>query len=167
MLETKLSSCSPANDRPDNDGDCKFYRDGNLTIFETPSPYLPNMRCQQNVTCSNPNHTVHYEFEYFNTESGYDKLFVNEVVYQGSYVPEGEWIDSLTSQVDLLFSSDHIVHKSGFKMNLKCDVSTPPEPTSDEVVTAGSVNDCVFEDFGNSAIFDTGSPYQNYMRQGF
>ena len=117
------------------------------------------MRCSKNVTCSDPNHTVHYKFEYFDTESGYDKLYVNTVLYQGSSVQTNEWIDSYSPKVDLVFSSDDIVVKDGFKMNLKCDISIP-EPISD-------VGSCYFEDFGDSAIFDTGSPYENRMRSGF
>ena len=164
---TLNSSCSPVNDyMPDNDGDCKFFRNGNLTVFETPSPYFNNMRCTQNVTCSNANHTVQYEFEYFGTESGYDKLYVNGLVYQGYNVPTYEWIDSFSSKVDLIFTSDSSYTGQGFKMNLKCDVSTPPETTSD-VPTTSSIEECIFEDYGNSAVFDTGSPYHNNMRQGF
>ena len=167
LLETINSSCSPVNNyMPDNYGDCKFYKDGNLTVFETPSPYLVNMQCTQNVTCSNPNHTVQYEFEYFETESGYDELYVNGLVYQGNNVPTYEWIDSFSSKVYLLFYSDSIITKEGFKMNLKCDFSTPPETTADVPTTSYS-EECIFEDFGNSAIFDTGSPYRNNMRHGF
>ena len=161
---TLKSSCSPENNyRPDNDGDCKFYQDGNLTVFETPSPYFVNMRCTQNVTCSNPNHTVQYKFEYFATETGYDKLYVNGLVYQGYNVPTYEWIDSFSSEVDLYFYSDSIITREGFKMNLKCDVSTPPETTADAPTTSSNA-ECIFQDFGNSAIFDTGSPYRNNMR---
>ena len=168
IKKDKISSCSPAQKtESDMDGDCRFFKDGNLTVFETPSPYPNNMVCEQNVTCSDPNHTVQYEFEYFETESGYDRLFVNGEMFQGYYVPINEWIDSFSSQVDLLFISDYMVTKRGFKMNLKCDVPKSPEPTSNDVTTASSYNECYFEDFGGSAIFDTGSPYRNKMRQGF
>ena len=51
-------------------------------------------------------------------------------------------------------------------MNLKCDFPTPLETTAD-VPTTSYNEECIFEDFGNSAIFDTGSPYRNDMRQGF
>ena len=152
---------------PDNERDCKLYKDGNLTIFETPSPYFNNMQCSQNVTCSNPDQTVYYEFEYFETESGYDKLYVDGIIYQGyNPVPTFQWIDSYSQRVDLKFTSDHSITKRGFKMNLKCDVSTPQETTAD-VPTTSSYEECIFEDFGSSAIFDTGSPYNNYMRKGF
>ena len=40
------------------------------------------MMCEQNITCSDPTQTVQYEFEYFDTESGYDRLFVNELMFQ-------------------------------------------------------------------------------------
>ena len=131
------------------------------------------MRCKRNVTCSDPSHTVHYEFEYFDTEYWYDKLYVNDVVYEGDNVPTNKWIDSFTSQVDLFFYSDYmVVDYYGFKMNLKCDISSP-EPTSDgpdvtylPEVTAGSYGDCYFEDFGDSAVFDTGDPYVDDMRKG-
>ena len=103
-----------------DDSDCKFYQDGNLTVFETPSPYFDNMRCTQNVTCPNPTHTVHYKFEYFETEYGYDELYVNEMVYQGYNVPTYKWIDSFSSSVDLIFTSDSSYAGRGFKMNLKC-----------------------------------------------
>ena len=130
------------------------------------------MICQQNMTCSDANHTVHYEFEYFETEAGFDKLFVNEVIYDGASIPTNEWIDSFASKVDLIFSSDFMTTKRGFKMNLKCDVSTQTGTTSTSISsiqnsTAGAKNECVFEDYGNSALFDTGSPYRNDMRQGF
>ena len=151
-----------------HDNDCKFYHDGNLTVFELPSPYFNDMWCKQNVTCSDPNQTVHYEFDYFETESGYDKLFVNDTLYEGYGVQTNEWIDSYSSKIDLVFQSDGSAVKDGFKMNLKCDLSSP-EPPSDvqEVISAGSHGTCLFEDFGDSAIFDTGSPYQDNMRFGF
>ena len=166
---------------PDNDGDCRFYRDGNLTIFETPSPYFDNMYCTQNVTCSNPNHTVHYEFEYFSTESCCDKLNVNDVVYRGSGPQDNEWIDSYTSRVDLVFRSDGSITERGFKMKLKCDDPSSPEPTSNEETTASTYDECFFEGYqgfdngsdygdiyyGDSGVFDTGDPYRNNMRQGF
>ena len=120
------------------------------------------MRCSKNVTCTDPNHTVHYEFEYFNTDSSYysyDKLYVNSIVHQGSGVATNEWIDSYSPKVDLFFSSDSYSVRDGFKMNLKCDISIP-EPISD-------VGNCYFEDFGDSAVFDTGSPYEDGMRSGF
>ena len=151
---------------PDNDGDCEFYQDGNLTVFKTPAPYFNNMRCTQNVTCSDPNHTVQFEFAHFETESGYDQLYVNGLVYQGFYVQTYNWIDSFSSKVDLIFTSDSSYTGGGFRMNLKCDVSTPPEATSD-LPTASSFEECIFEDFGSSAIFDTKSPYRDNMRQGF
>ena len=112
-----------------DDSDCKFYQDGNLTVFETPSPYFDNMHCTQTVTCSNPTHTVHYEFENFETESGYDELYVNGMVYQGSYVQTYAWIDSFSSQVDLIFTSDSSYTGRGFKMNLKC----APGPCDEDV----------------------------------
>ena len=157
--------------KPDNDDGCKFYNEGNLTVFETPSPYFNNMRCKRNVTCSDPSHSVHYEFEYFETESGYDELYVNTVMYEGWSVQTNEWIDSYSPKVDLYFESDGSVTERGFKMNLKCDLRSP-EPTSDipevttdvtAVVTAGS---CYFQDFGDNAVFDTGEPYSNSMRKG-
>ena len=116
------------------------------------------MLCSKNVTCSDPNHTVHYEFEYFDTD-WYDKLYVNNIVYEGSDVATNEWIDSFSPKVDLVFSSDGYYVRDGLKMNLKCDISIP-EPISD-------VGNCYFEDFGDSAVFDTGSPYENQMRSGF
>lgn len=83
MKKINISSCSPVkNDKLENAGDCRFYNDGNLTVFETPSPYLNDMMCEQNITCSDPTHSVQYEFEYFDTESGYDRLFVNELMFQ-------------------------------------------------------------------------------------
>ena len=115
--------------------------------------------CSRNVTCSNPNHTVHYEFEYFETERNYDKLYVNTDVYEGSSVQTNEWIDSYSPKVDLFFSSDYDSVRNGFKMKLKCEISIP-EPISD-------VGNCYFEDFGDIAVFDTGSPYENHMRSGF
>ena len=75
--------------------------------------------CSKNVTCSNPNHTVHYEFEYFETEWDYDKLYVNTDVYEGSSVQTNEWIDSYSPKVDLFFSSDYDSVRNGFKMKLK------------------------------------------------
>ena len=154
---------------PDNDGDCKFYQDGNLTVFETPSPYFNNMRCIQNVTCSDPNHSVHYEFEYFDTESSYDQLYVNGLVYQGYYVPTYEWMDSFTTRVDLVFTSDGSYTRRGFKMNLKCDISTPTTTTtttSTTTTTAVINEECIFEEYDDGAIFDTGEPYLNRMRIG-
>ena len=131
------------------------------------------MRCKQNVTCSDPSHTVHYEFVYFETESGWDELYVNNVMYDGYSVPTNEWIDSYSQKVDLYFESDSSVTRLGFKMNLKCDISSP-EPTSnvpDDVtglpdVTVGSYGSCLFENYGDSAVFDTGNPYDNDMRNG-
>ena len=117
------------------------------------------MWCSKNVTCSDPNHTVHYEFEYFDTESCCDGLYVNSVLYQGSRVQTNEWIDSYSPNADLDFFSDSSSVRDGFKMNLKCDISIP-EPISD-------VGNCYFEDFGDSAVFDTGSAYENQMRSGF
>ena len=109
---------------PYDNEDCKFYQDGNLTVFETPSPYFNNMNCTQNVTCSNPSDTVQYEFEYFETDYSYyrrfDKLYVNGKVYQGYYVPTDEWLNSFSSKVDLVFTSDYTGNRKGFKMNLKC-----------------------------------------------
>lgn len=32
--------------------------------------------------------------------------------------------------------------------------------------TDAKFDSCYFEDFGNSAVFDTGEPYQNDMRRG-
>ena len=153
--------------KPDNDDGCKFYNEGNLTVFETPSPYFNNMRCKRNVTCSDPSHSVHYEFEYFETESGYDELYVNTVMYEGRWVETNQWIDSYSPKVNLYFKSDGSVTKRGFKMNLKCDTSSP-EPTSDvpEVTTAETAGSCYFEDFGDSAVFDTGEPYSNNARKG-
>ena len=130
------------------------------------------MRCKQNVTCSDPSYTVHYEFEYFETESGYDELYVNSVMYEGWSVQTNQWFDSYSRKVDLYFKSDGSVTERGFKMNLKCDISSP-EPTSDvpdvtgEPVTAGFFDSCYFEDFGDSAVFDTGEPYSNNARKGF
>ena len=132
------------------------------------------MRCRQNVTCSDPSHTVHYEFEYFETERGYDELYVNNVMYEGWSVQTNEWIDSYSPKVDLYFKSDGSVTERGFKMNLKCDKSSQ-EPTSvvpddvtyvPEEVTAGSYGSCFFENHGDSAVFDTGNPYGNNMRNG-
>ena len=123
------------------------------------------MRCRQNVTCSDPSHTVHYEFEYFETESGYDELYVNNVMYAGWSVQTNEWIDSYSPKVDLYFESDGSVTDRGFKMNLKCDISSP-EPTDVPEVITGSYGSCFFENFGNSAVFDTGNPYSNSMRKG-
>ena len=130
------------------------------------------MRCKRNVTCSDPSHTVHYEFEYFDTEYGYDKLYVNDVVYEGNTgnILTNKWIDSFTSQVDLFFYSDYmVVDYYGFKMNLKCDTSSPtptsivPDVTYEPEATLDS---CYFENFGDSAVFDTGEPYSNNMRKG-
>ena len=152
---------------PDNEGRCYFYQHGNVTVFETPSPYFDNMDCIEKMTCSNPNHTVHYEFEYFQTESCCDYLYVNGIRYRGyNPVLTYKWIDSFSSEVDLEFTTDSSVTERGFRMNLKCDVSTPRETTAD-VPTTSSNTECIFEDFGNSAIFDTGSPYSNMMRKGF
>ena len=154
---------------PDNDGDCRFYRDGNLTVFETPSPYFNDMYCKQNVTCSNPNHTVYYEFEYFETERCCDELNVNGVVYQGYGPPKNQWIDSYSTKVNLIFRSDGSVTEHGFKMKLKCDGFSSPEPTSNVETTASSYDECAFFDTGyyNTTIFDTGNPYRNNLRQRF
>ena len=123
------------------------------------------MWCSKNVTCSDPNHTVHYEFVYFETEYWYDKLYVNNMVYDGSDVATNQWIDSYSPKVDLYFESDGSVTDRGFKMNLKCDISSP-EPTDVPEVITGSYGSCFFENFGNSAVFDTGNPYSNSMRKG-
>ena len=128
------------------------------------------MRCRQNVTCSDPSHTVHYEFEYFETESYYDQLYVNNVMYEGWWVQTNQWIDSYSPKVDLYFESDGSVTEGGFKMNLKCDTSSA-EPTSvvPEDVTGVpdvTVGSCFFENYGGSAVFDTGNPYNNSMRKG-
>ena len=121
LHKTFKSACSPVNNyMPYDNEDCKFYQDGNLTVFETPSPYFNNMNCTKNVTCSNPTYTVHYEFDYFETERSYDKLYVNGMLYQGYYVPTNKWIDSFSSRVDLIFTSDYTSNNKGFKMKLKC-----------------------------------------------
>ena len=83
-------------------------------------------------------------------------------MYEGSDVANewtNKWINSYSPKVDLVFSSDGYYVRDGFKMNLKCDISIP-EPISD-------VGNCYFEDFGDSAVFDTGSPYEKEMRSGF
>ena len=58
--------------------DCRFYHDGsNTTVFETPSPYSNNVSCQNNITCSDSNETVHYQFEFFDIETNYDYFIIS------------------------------------------------------------------------------------------
>ena len=125
--------------------------DENLAVFETPSPYVNNMKCTEEFLCSNPNHTVHFEFEYFETESGYDKLLVNGLILEGKDIFINEWINSFSSKVDLEFKTDGSVTMHGFKMNLKCALSLP-------------LTNCTFIEYADGAIFDTGNPYPNRTR---
>ena len=58
--------------------DCRFYHDGsNTTVFETPSPYSNNMKCQNNITCADSNETVHYQIDFFTIESFYDFFVIS------------------------------------------------------------------------------------------
>ena len=58
--------------------DCRFYRDGpNITVFETPSPYLNDMNCQNNITCDDSNQTVHFQIDFFDTERNYDYFVIS------------------------------------------------------------------------------------------
>ena len=58
--------------------DCQFYRDGsNITVFETPSPYLNNMNCMHNITCNDSNHTIHFQIDFFDTERNYDFFIIS------------------------------------------------------------------------------------------
>ena len=138
---------------PDNGGDCSFYSDGNLTVFETPWPpgYFDDMSCEQNFTCSDPDHVVYYQFERFQTEFCCDHLYVDGNSYSGDLTWGTEWIETESSTVDMRFRSDASVTLRGFKMNFKC----------------GMPSTCFFEEFENSAVFDTGDPYMDEMRQGF
>ena len=127
--------------------------DENFAVFETSSPYANNMNCTEEFKCSQPNHTVHFEIEYYEVEAEFDKFFVNGEVVE-NYIPTNEWFDSFQTNIHLGFTTDGSVTKHGFRINLKCDITLP------------IVTNCNFTEYNDGAIFDTGDPYLNKTRTG-
>ena len=92
------------------DQECRFFNSGsNLFVFETPSPYYDLMDCNKNITCSEPNETVHFEFEFFDTESCCDYLYISS--YRVSYYSTDlTWVTWLISHGCNRYIPGHMIY---------------------------------------------------------
>eukprot|EP00928_Gymnodinium_smaydae_P052825 TRINITY_DN3697_c0_g1_i4.p1 TRINITY_DN3697_c0_g1~~TRINITY_DN3697_c0_g1_i4.p1 ORF type:complete len:2404 (-),score=413.62 TRINITY_DN3697_c0_g1_i4:118-7329(-) len=92
-----------------NEGECKLTDGGNcVTSPNYPSHYGSSQSC----TILPPPGSAPIEMKYFNTESGFDKLFVNGQAYQGA-IAEGT---TVTTSSEMTWTSDGSVQRKGWKL---------------------------------------------------
>ena len=125
--------------------DCQMYEDPTtgLSTFETSNPYLNNLNCQEEFSCSGYGESVHFEFLYFQTEPCCDGLYISNDIGDElfSYFGEGPvniWTNTGDAHVNFRFFTDGSVTGAGFKMNLKClnTISTTTVNLTASIVTA-------------------------------
>jgi hypothetical protein len=103
-----------------------FYDSGGAT-----GDYALNENYTKTFTAGTPGAMLRFVFEEFNTESGYDKLFVYDGpstsatllgTYMGTTSPGT--ITSSGSSITFKFTSDNLINKSGWKATLSCVMPT-------------------------------------------
>ena len=95
-------------------GPCTITVDDCFRSPNYPSNYSNNQDCVFNAT-----RTFGLRVVTFQTEAGFDKLFVNEVEYSGTVGPDGEWI---AVGAQLRWSSDESVTAQGFEICIEAPV---------------------------------------------
>ncbi|CAK0911940.1 unnamed protein product, partial [Prorocentrum cordatum] len=114
------------------DGDC-------MQSPNYPQKYDANQACTLHIDLRT---AVPIAVESFTTESGYDKLTVNGVVYSGFSGPSG-----ITPSASISWTSDHSLHQTGWRLCMPGASSEwfPPTPVPLEYSWAAIVGDCTLD----------------------
>ena len=148
---------------------------GNTTI-STNGSYSNNESWTQHARCE-ANQSVHFRFNNFSVEYGYDYV---TVAYGGySWCLHGDidtalydWVDSGSDLLLVSFFSDYEVTEDGFEMITKCVVKNDSEYSKTQVTPAALVNQCiqanthVFLQPINSTEHDS-NDYTDCVRRGY
>jgi len=124
---------APTRFKPENynwwvkEGPCVLSEDmSTITSPNYPSNYNSNQKCKIEVK----NFEARLTVEDWETENGFDKLYVNDQYYSGTQKPDGIVLAS-----DIMWTSDESTEKKGWKISLETALTLPPIPAPTPVPT--------------------------------